>query len=150
MKRGIRLPSGRVIAIGRCMLAVLLLLYLWVDVEPIVEWGSTTLAILGAYATFAMFILAITWKDWWIEARLAGPAHAVDIAAFTLLVYSTTRYDSPYFTVFMFILLAAAIRWGLRATALTAVLLIGLFYMVGMVVAQSQAPDQFHDFTDQT
>ena len=132
------------------MLAALLLLYLWVDADPPLELASTTLAVLGAYAGFALLILAMTWNNWWLEARLAGPAHAVDIVVFALLVYSTGRYDSPYFTFFIFILLASAIRWGLRATSLTAVLLVSLYYMVGMLVAQSGQPSEFHDFVDRT
>ena len=132
------------------MLAALLLLYLWVDADPPLELASTTLAVLGAYAGFALLILAMTWNNWWLEARLAGPAHAVDIVVFALLVYSTGRYDSPYFTFFIFILLASAIRWGLRATSLTAVLLVSLYYMVGMLVSQSGQPSEFQDFVDRT
>lgn len=132
------------------MLAALLLLYLWLDADPPLDLASTALAVLGAYAAFALLVLAMTWNNWWLEARSAGPAHAVDIVVFALLVYSTGRYDSPYFTFFIFILLASAIRWGLRATTLTAVLLVSLYYMVGMLVSQSGQPSEFQDFVDRT
>jgi signal transduction histidine kinase len=139
-----------VIAIGRYILAALLVLYLWIDTKPALDPASLTFAILGAYSLFSLIVLVITWNNWWLEARLAGPAHAVDIMAFALLVYSTQGSDTPYFTIFMFIVLASAIRWGLRATVLTAVLLTSLFYMVGMLLYQSTAPGEFHDFGDRT
>jgi signal transduction histidine kinase len=148
VKRGLRLPSGRVIAIGRYMLAALLVAYLWIDTRPLLEPANPTFSILIAYAIFALTILIVTWDNWWLEARLAGPAHAVDVVAFALLVYSTQGYDTPYFTFFMFIVLATAIRWGLRATVLTAFLLTSLFYMVGMLIYRVTGPAEFHDFGD--
>lgn len=138
------------IAIGRYMLAALLVAYLWFDSKPLLEANNPTFSILVAYAIFALIILIATWDNWWLDARLAGPAHAVDIVAFALLVYSTQGYDTPYFTFFMFIVLASAIRWGLRATVLTAFLLTTLFYMVGMLVYQVTGPAEFHDFGDRT
>ncbi|WP_395622614.1 sensor histidine kinase [Sphingomonas daechungensis] len=138
------------IAIGRYMLAALLVFYLWIDTSPALDPASMTFAVLGAYSIFALIVMVVTWDDWWLEARLAGPAHAVDIIAFALLVYSTQGFDSPYFTLFIFIVGASAIRWGLRATSLTSVLLIGLFYMVGMLVFRSTGPAHFEDFVDRT
>jgi signal transduction histidine kinase len=133
--RGLRLPSGRVIAIGRYMLASLFLLAIWMDVSqpanaPILSWG-----VLGSYVIFALVVLAITWKNWWLDARLAGAVHSIDIVVYTFLVFSTEGYTSPFFTAFMFILLAAAIRWGWRATALTAILLTLLYLLAGLAVA---------------
>ena len=150
MRRGLRLPSGRVIAIGRYMLAALLVLYLWMDSAPLLDASSLTFSVLGAYALFALVVLVVTWNSWWLEARLAGPAHAVDVIAFALLVYSMQGYDTPYFTIFMFIILASAIRWGLRATVLTAFLLTSLYYAVGMLVYRVTGPVEFHDFGDRT
>ncbi len=80
----------------------------------------------------SLFAIAITtWCSWWYDARLAGPAHAVDIVIFTLTGALTDGHTSPYFAFFMFVMLSAAIRWGWRATALTAVLLALLFTITG-------------------
>ena len=51
---------------------------------------------------------------------------------FTLMVLLTHGYTSPFFTFFMFLLLSAAIRWGWKATALTAVLVTLLYLIVGL------------------
>ena len=84
-----------------------------------------------AYLFFAAAILVATWNSWWADARLAGAAHALDIAMFTLMVLLTHGYTSPFFTFFMFLLLSAAIRWGWKATALTAVLVTLLYLIAG-------------------
>ena len=133
--RGLRLPSGRVIAIGRYMLAALIALAMIVDASPVLDPSSSAFAIIVAYLVFALTIVAVTWNDWWLDARLAGPAHAIDIVTYTFLIVLMGADDSPYFTFFIFILLSAAIRWGWRATSLTAILLISLYLMAGMLVA---------------
>jgi signal transduction histidine kinase len=56
---------------------------------------------------------------------------------FTLLVLLTEGYTSPFLFFFMFILLAAAIRWDWHATALTAMLLILLYLVAGMLVVNA-------------
>lgn len=150
VKRGLRLPSGRVIAIGRYMLASLLLFALWFDATPKFNPLGAPFAINSVYVVFAIIILVVTWNNWWLDARLAGPAHAVDILVFTSLVFTTQGFDTPYFTLFMFVLLSSAIRWGWRATALTAVLLITLYLLAGMVVSERSTEEVLHDFVDRT
>lgn len=132
------------------MLATLLILAVWLDVSPILEPTSQVALMLAGYGIFALVLVVATWKNWWLEARLAGPAHAIDIAVFTLLIATTDGYDSPYFTFFTFLLLAAAIRWGWRATTLTAILLVALYLMAGMLVSGPDRPSNLHDFVDRT
>ena len=117
------------------MLATLFLFAIWVDASQPANAPALTWMVLGAYVAFALAVLKITWSNWWLDARLAGVAHSVDIAVYTFLVFSTEGYTSPFFTAFMFIMLAAASRWGWRATALTAVLLTLLYLLAGFAVA---------------
>ena len=137
--KGLQHPSGRVIALGRLMLATLFLLAILVDVSQPAHAPAATFALLAAYIASAAAIVAATWNNWWLDAKLAGPAHAVDIILFTLLVLLTEGYTSPFFTFFMFLLLSAAIRWGWRATALTAGLLTLLYLIAGLLVMTSGA-----------
>lgn len=139
MRRGLRLPSARVIAIGRLMLATLFMLSLWLDISQPVEAVAAIYVLLGAYVAVSVSLLIATWSSWWLDAKLAGPAHAFDILLFTLLVIPIEGYTSPYFALFMFILLAAAIRWGWRATTLTAVLLCILYLLTGLLIIESRA-----------
>lgn len=144
--KGLQHSSGRVIALGRLMLATLYLIAVWLDAElPIYEPPATYGLLLG-YILFAATISIVTWSSWWYDARLAGPAHAVDIMIFTLLVLLTDGHTSPYFAFFMFVMLAAAIRWGWRATALTAVLLALMFTITGLLdltPGEDLEPDRF-------
>jgi len=150
VRRGFYLPSGRVISLGRLMLACLYLLAIWLDVSQLAAAPVATYAILVAYVLFAGVVAVLTWNDWWRDTMLAGPAHAVDIALFVVLVYSTEGYTSPFFTFFVFILLSAAIRWGWRATALSAILLTLLYVLTGSLVARSLIASDLQPFLVRT
>ena len=132
------------------MLASLVVFYLWFDDSPLFGSNSLVMAITGGYVLFALAMVYATWNDWWLDARLAGPAHGIDILVFALLVFSIAGFDSPYFTFFVFVLLSAAIRWGWRATTLTAVLMIALFMLAGMIVAERTTSDLWHNFVDRS
>ncbi|WP_309661559.1 histidine kinase [Sphingomonas sp.] len=138
------------IALGRLMLATLFLIAIALDSSQPTHGPVATFAVLGAYLIFAAALLLATWDNWWLDAKLAGPAHAVDILLFTLLVLLTEGYTSPYFTFFMFLLLAAAIRWSWHVTALTAMLLTVLYLLVGMLVVKSGAPFEPQRFAVRT
>ena len=132
--KGLQHPSGRVIALGRLLLATLFLVSISVDASQPAQAPASTYALLGAYVAFAAGIVALTWRNWWLDAKLAGPAHAIDIVLFALLVLLTEGYTSPFFTFFTFLLLSAAIRWGWQSTALTAILLTLVYLVIGMLV----------------
>lgn len=144
--KGLQHSSGRVIALGRLMLATLYLIAVWLDVELPIHKPPATYGLLLGYILFAATITATTWNSWWYDARLAGPAHAADIVVFTLLVLFTDGHTSPYFAFFMFVMLSSAIRWGWRATALTAVLLALMFTITGLLdltPGDELEPDRF-------
>jgi signal transduction histidine kinase len=128
-----------VIAFGRVMLASLFLLSIWLDQSQPANEPAQTYAVLLAYGLFALATAAATWRNWWLDARLAVPTHFVDMAVFTAIVFSTNGYTSPFFLFFVLPLLSAAIRWGWRETALTATALILLYLAAGLLVAQSES-----------
>jgi signal transduction histidine kinase len=130
--------SGRVIALGRVMLASLFLISIWLDQSQPAQAPAQTYGLLLFYVLFALALAAVTWRNWWLDARLAAPAHFVDMAVFTGIVFSTNGYTSPFFLFFILPLLAAAIRWGWRETLLTAAALILLYLTAGLLVSGSQ------------
>ncbi len=142
MGRGLQLGSGRVIALARLLLATLFVITIWLEPTDPGEFPPATYALLGAYVVLAAALALATWSNWWADARLAGPAHALDIAMFTMLVFLTQGDKRPFFPFFIFVLLAAAIRWGWRATTLTAVLLTLLYLSAGMLALAPE--DRFH------
>ena len=126
--------SGRVIALGRVMLAAMFLVAIWLDKSQPSDAVPQTYAFLFLYLCFALAVAAATWSNWWRDARLAVPAHLVDMAMFAVIVFSTNGYTSPFFLVFILPLLSAAIRWGWRETAITALALVVLFFTGGLLV----------------
>src|SRR6185369_18017377 len=108
---------------------------IWLDRSQPAEAAPQTYAFLFLYLCFALAVAAATWSNWWRDARLAVPAHLVDMAMFAVIVFSTNGYTSPFFLVFILPLLSAAIRWGWRETALTALALVIMFFTGGMLVS---------------
>jgi signal transduction histidine kinase len=131
--------SGRVIALGRVMLSALFLLSIWLDQSQPAQAATQTYVLLLFYVVFAIGLAALCWRNWWLDARLAAPAHFIDMAVFTAIVFSTNGYTSPFFLFFILPLLSAAIRWGWRETMLTAIGLVLLYLTAGLLVAGSEA-----------
>jgi signal transduction histidine kinase len=142
--------SGRVIALGRLMLATLFLLAILIDASQPAQAPVETYALLATYVILAAGIAIVTWNNWWLDAKLAGPAHAMDVVLFTVLVLLTEGYTSPFFVFFIFLLLSAAIRWGWRATALTATLLTLLYLIAGLLVVTLSAQFELQRFVVRT
>jgi signal transduction histidine kinase len=126
--------SGRVIALGRVMLCVVLLVAVWADrSEPYLSWVRTY-SLLTAYAAASGVVAVLTWRNWWRDARLAVLTHGVDMAVFTAIVFSANSTTSPFFLFFVLPLLSAAIRWSWRETALTATVMILLYMEAGLLI----------------
>jgi signal transduction histidine kinase len=119
------------------MLAAMFLVAIWLDQSQPTGAVPETYAFLFIYLCFALALAAATWSNWWLDARLAIPVHLVDMAVFAVIVFSTNGYTSPFFLVFILPLLSAAIRWGWRETALTAIALVVLFFSGGILVSGS-------------
>ncbi len=150
MGKGLQHSSGRVIALGRLMLAMFFLGGILIDESQPARAPFSTYSILAIYIVFAAGVIIASWRNWWVDARLAGPAHAIDVTMFAVLVLLTENYTSPFFTLFVFVLLSAAIRWGWIVTALTATLLVLLYLLVGLLGVASGVPLQWQSFIVRT
>jgi len=117
------------------MLGTMFLLAVAVERRSVIGLSDTTYALLLLYDGLAIGVAALIWRNWWLDARLAVPMHALDMAVFTAIVFSTNTSTTPFFLFFVLPLLSAAIRWGWRETALTATSLIVLFISAGWLVA---------------
>jgi signal transduction histidine kinase len=129
--------SGRVIALARSVLAAIFLFAMWMDPLEPARNATATYSVLAIYLAAAVAVTLLTWKSWWLDARLAAPAHVIDIAAFTLLVLASDGYTSPFFVFFVFLVLSAGIRWGWRETALTAAAVTLCYFGAGLVVGDA-------------
>jgi signal transduction histidine kinase len=119
-----------VIALGRLVLALSFMIAVWIEPS---ESGFNARVLLTGYDLWAALLLLATWRNWWLDFRLAELAHLIDIAVFGLLVYLTEGYTSPFYPFFLFLMLSAAIRWSWRETSLTAVAVLLAFLTAGGV-----------------
>ncbi len=127
--------SGRVIALSRALLAAFFTLAIALDSGQIGEQTGTILLLLSSYTLFACLIFALTWNNWWLEARLALAAHAIDLIVFTILVGLTDGYISPFFIFYVFLILSSTIRGGWREALVTLGLVVLLFVVAAMISA---------------
>jgi len=131
--------SGRVIALGRLMLAITFLVAVMLGRSQSELVWAQTYVLLILYAAGAAIITVATWRNWWLDARLALVTHGVDMAVFTGIVFSSNGTTSPFFLFFVLPLLSAAVRWSWRETALTASALIVLYMIAGLLIAGTQS-----------
>ena len=121
------------------MLCLVLLLAVSADrSEPHLAWVRTY-SLLWIYAAAAVVIGIATWRNWWLDARLAVITHGVDMAVFTAIVFSANGTTSPFFLFFVLPLLSAAIRWSWRETALTASAMVILYIIAGLLIAGTES-----------
>ncbi|HWK41450.1 MAG TPA: hypothetical protein VNR60_05925 [Croceibacterium sp.] len=74
--------SGRMIALTRVVLAFVFLFALWIDPDQPARVVIVGYILLGGYFLLAIAMLALSWRSWWWDHRLAWPLMAVDICAF--------------------------------------------------------------------
>jgi len=120
------------------MLALLFLVSIWFDQSQPTHFAAQTYTFILLYVLVALTLALLTWHNWWLDARIAIPAHFVDMGVFTAIVFSTNGYTSPFFLFFLLPLLSAAIRWGWRETALTSAALVLFYLTAGLLVSGSQ------------
>ncbi len=133
IQRAFQHRSGRVISTCRLLLALLFAIAVSLEPsQPLVFAPAAKFMLLG-YAALSAVLLAATWDNWWLETRLGAPAHVVDLAAFTGLTALTGGYASPFFGIFIFLVLSAAMRWGWREATLTVLLIVLVFFAAGLV-----------------
>lgn len=125
---------GRVIALGRLLLAAIFLFAIWLDPTQLNRQPGEVYAIFTGYLAWAALVLALTWRNWWLDYRLADFAHLADIAVFAVMVFFTESYTSPFYTFFVFLVLSAALRWNWRETAITAAA-VALFFLTAGLAA---------------
>ena len=126
----------RLIGIGRTVLAVFSLLAIWLDPSEPANHVAATYALLAGYVAYAIVVLAAVVAIDGFSDRAALPTHAIDLSAFTVIIYLTEGATSPFFVFFIFFLLAAALRWQWRGVLWTALVALTLYVGVGVYVQE--------------
>ena len=136
-QRAFQHRSGRVVAVSRVSLAAFFSLAVWFQPSEPAIFAMNVRLLLFGYFVAALILLRLTWDDWWLEARLAAPAHVFDLVLLTVLVGLTTGYSSPFFAIYVFLVISAAIRWSWKQAFGTALLGLLLYSVAGLIAADA-------------
>lgn len=125
--------TERWLATARVFLAISALITIWMDPAEIRSvWAYALLAIYIAQGTAIMLLLR--WHEQSTPTfRLL--VHAGDIVWPALISLFTTSQSNPFFLFFLFVLAAAAYRWGLWETVMTAVASLSLLWLGSIVLS---------------
>ena len=135
--------SGRIIALGRLILATVFMTALVLDPGQPTNasaWGYAPIAI---YLAASVGLMAIAMRSWWWDHRLAWPVLGFDILAFLAAVFVTegvnSDFTSPFLAFFAFVMLTATIRWDWRVTAAAGLLVTVLYLLLGIGISLANA-----------
>lgn len=135
--RGDLLGTERVLASVRVLLAFSSLFLLWLDPTEAFPF-TLAQAFLIVYLGHSLALWGILHRRSSIPARLPLIAHTADIIWPAVIGLFGSGASSPFFLYFVFALMAAAFRWGMRETAMTTVAVIGT--MALDAIARARTP----------
>jgi signal transduction histidine kinase len=110
----------QVIATGRVFLAACAILSAYFGPIRLVQNSTIIAVLLSGYLVLSIVLWVALRSKPTAEASVQISAHAADLFCTTALTVFSRGPNSPFFLFFIFVLLAAAYRWGFRGTMLTA------------------------------
>jgi len=125
----------RVLAIGRAFLTVWGLVAVYVDPTEPSGLAELSYALLVGYALYSVIVLVFVERTTRLAPRDGEFLHGIDILWTAALTFVSNGVSSPFFLFFTFVVLAAAFRWGFRATMLTAAVVLGLVAVQTVILA---------------
>ncbi|HEV2302969.1 MAG TPA: histidine kinase [Stellaceae bacterium] len=123
LERGtvLRLGNDRVISTARIIVAVLSLVALWIDPARPAPRDRLALIVFAAYLAGSLVVLALGARDRLrMTERTRVLLHIVDLVFVSLIVYFTEATVRAFFPFFIYLMLAAHLRWQWRGTLWTA------------------------------
>lgn len=117
------LHSERIVARSRTLLAFMAMLAIYIDPTEPSRHAVLAYSLLLGYTAYS--VVALAWQH---RARDPSPrlwtlVHAIDIAWASGITLFTDGPNSPFFLFFIFVLLAAAYRWGFLETVASALII---------------------------
>ncbi len=110
----------RILAAARSFLAITSLIAIWLDPNQPPQYATFGYGLMGLYVVHSVTIQVLVLVRDRSTPAFRITIHAVDILWPTLISMVTTGPNSPFFLYNVFVLSAAAYRWGLRETLATA------------------------------
>jgi signal transduction histidine kinase len=136
-RRGL-IETERVLAAVRVVLVLSSLVLLQLDPADVFPRNGWVYGLSVLYLAHSIGIFVMVQLRTEISNRFSLLAHAADILWPAIISLFAGGLNSPFFLYFIFALLAAAFRWGMRETALTTVAVV--FTMAADAIALTQTP----------
>ncbi len=122
-----RVRTERVLAVGRAFLVITGLIAIYLDPTEPRRLQTITYGVLMAYALYGVIVMALVYGASQLSLRQVRVLHAGDIVWTSVLTVVSEGPVSPFFLFFLFVVLAAAFRWAMRETLLTAMVVVMVF-----------------------
>lgn len=140
-----RSPRGlvateRVLAAVRVVLAVSSLIFVWLDPAAVSQDRRFVLFVtygLLLYLATSVWLLLVVQLRSDVSVGFSHWAHVTDILWPAAISLFAGGANSPFFLYFIFALLAAAFRWGMRETSLTTVAVVFTMAFDAVVIART-------------
>ena len=117
----------RILAATRALLAIASLFVIWIDPTEPHHYATIVYGLLALFMFESIGVLALVRTQRSSSPTFRLAVHSIDIIWPALIAIFTAGSNSPFYLFYIFVLLAAAYRWGLQATLLTALVSTGLF-----------------------
>ena len=129
----------RFLATGRVFLAASSIVAIWLDPTQPSRYAPLAFGLLAAYALHSLVTLALVRYRGTSTSSFRFTIHAIDVAWPALIGFFTQGPNSPFIVLYIFVLLAAAYRWGFRETMGTAAATIVLLFLEALLISPGLA-----------
>lgn len=124
--------TERWLATARLFLATSALIAVWLDPGEITSvWAY---ALLAFYITHSAAILDLIWRGQESTSLFRILVHGADIVWPALISLCTTSQSNPFYLFFLFVIAAAAYRWGVWETVITSASAVALLWFEAVAV----------------
>jgi signal transduction histidine kinase len=125
----------RVLGVGRAFLTVSALGAIYLDPTQPARLAGVTYTVLAAYAIYSVAVLVAVQRARRVSAMHGILLHGLDILWTAGLTFVSEGPVSPFFLFFLFVVLAAAHRWGFAGTIATAGVTVAVFLIQTAIAA---------------
>lgn len=132
----------RVLATARAVLALCSMVAISIDPSQPTRYVPLAYGLFALYALHSLFLVGWLRSERQVSVRALRWIHGADVAWPVLITLFTEGPSSPFFLFFVFVVVAAAYRWGFRETLMTAAVTVVLLLTetglvaTGLVAAQ--------------
>ena len=126
----------RALSLARALLALAGLIAITLDPTQPARYATLVSVLVSGFAIYSIALMAFLRLADRIRPAFSRAIHLIDVVTAVALTLLTQGASSPFYTFFLFVLLTAAYRWGLRATIASAVVV--LLVMSAEALAASQ------------